>query len=65
MLLIAKSAEQLSSLVQAFTSFLESPRAASFSSWNATVEKACFKHTNVTASPPGTRRHSDQGKADI
>ncbi|CAM5087099.1 unnamed protein product [Natator depressus] len=53
MLLIAKSAEQLSSLVQAFTSFLESPRAASFSSWNATVEKACFKHTNVTASPPG------------
>ncbi|XP_053898659.1 uncharacterized protein LOC128844737 isoform X3 [Malaclemys terrapin pileata] len=52
-LLTAKSAEQLSSLVQAFTSFLESPRAANFSSWNATVEKACSKDANVTASPPG------------
>ncbi|KAG6922066.1 hypothetical protein G0U57_003950 [Chelydra serpentina] len=53
MLLTAKSAEQLGSLVQAFTSFLESPRAASFSSWNATMEKACSKDANVTASPPG------------
>ncbi|XP_044835055.1 uncharacterized protein LOC123343767 isoform X3 [Mauremys mutica] len=53
MLLTAKSAEQLSSLVQAFTSFLENPRATSFSNWNATVEKACSKDANVTASPPG------------
>ncbi|XP_067407540.1 uncharacterized protein [Emydura macquarii macquarii] len=52
-LLTAKSAEQLSRLAQAFTSFLESPKAASFSSWNASVEKACSKDADVTESPPG------------
>lgn len=52
-LLTAKSAAQLSSLGQAFASVLESPRAAGFSSWNATMEKACSKDANVTASPPG------------
>uniref|UniRef100_A0A8C8R789 LTD domain-containing protein n=1 Tax=Pelusios castaneus TaxID=367368 RepID=A0A8C8R789_9SAUR len=53
MLLTAKSPEQLSSLAQAFTRFLESPRAASISPWNASVEKACFKDAQVTDSPSG------------
>ncbi|XP_074867282.1 uncharacterized protein LOC142021895 isoform X2 [Carettochelys insculpta] len=53
-LLTAKSAEQLSSLLQAFTSFLESPREAGFGGWNATVENACSEDANVTASPTGT-----------
>ncbi|XP_006015640.1 uncharacterized protein LOC102373025 [Alligator sinensis] len=53
MLLTAKSTQQLSSLAQAFRSLLQSPEAANFSSWNATVEKACFKDAHVTESPPG------------
>uniref|UniRef100_A0A8D0HCF4 LTD domain-containing protein n=1 Tax=Sphenodon punctatus TaxID=8508 RepID=A0A8D0HCF4_SPHPU len=52
-LLTAKSAGQLSSLLQAFASFLESARTVPVATWNGTVEKACSKGTGVTNLPPG------------
>ncbi|OXB70828.1 UNVERIFIED_CONTAM: hypothetical protein H355_001320 [Colinus virginianus] len=42
-LLTAKSEAQLSSLLLAFQTFLESPRAVSFDGTNITAESSCFK----------------------
>lgn len=57
-LLTAKSEDQLSSLLLAFNTFLESPRVVSFDRRNITAESSCFKDINVPDLPPGTGHHS-------
>lgn len=57
-LLTAKSEDQLSSLLLAFKTFLETPRLVSFDRRNITAESSCFKDINVPDLPPGTRHHS-------
>ncbi|XP_065500927.1 uncharacterized protein LOC135994349 isoform X1 [Caloenas nicobarica] len=52
-LLTAKSEDQLSSLLLAFKTFLETPRVVSFDRRNITAESSCFKDINVPDLPPG------------
>lgn len=53
-LLTAKSEDQLSSLLLAFRTFLETPRLLSFDRGNITAESSCFKDIHVPDLPPGT-----------
>lgn len=57
-LLTAKSEDQLSSLLLAFKTFLETPRLVSFGRRNITAESSCFKDVNASGLPPGTDHHS-------
>lgn len=57
-LLTAKSEDQLSSLLLAFKTLLETPRGGSFDRRNITVESSCFKDINVPDLPPGTSHNS-------
>lgn len=57
-LLTAKSEDQLSRLLLAFKTFLETPRVLSFDRRNITAESSCFKDLNVPDSPPGTSHNS-------
>ncbi|KAF7242913.1 General transcription and DNA repair factor IIH helicase subunit XPB [Varanus komodoensis] len=52
-LLAAGSAEQLRSLLRAFSSAVESEERMSFGRWNKTVVKACASDVNGTEMPPG------------
>nr|XP_013795383.1 PREDICTED: uncharacterized protein LOC106482364 isoform X1 [Apteryx mantelli mantelli]XP_013795384.1 PREDICTED: uncharacterized protein LOC106482364 isoform X2 [Apteryx mantelli mantelli] len=63
-LLTARSEDQLSSLLLAFKTFLESPRVLSFDGRNITAETSCFKDINEPELPPeipeGTQEPSTQ-----
>ncbi|XP_074014867.1 uncharacterized protein [Numenius arquata] len=60
-LLTAKSEDQLSSLLLAFKTFLETPRLVSFDRRNITVESSCFKDINVPELPPGVPSEIPEG----
>uniref|UniRef100_A0A8B9IGK7 LTD domain-containing protein n=1 Tax=Anser cygnoides TaxID=8845 RepID=A0A8B9IGK7_ANSCY len=60
-LLTAKSEDQLSSLLLAFNTFLESPRVVSFDRRNITAESSCFKDINVPDLPPGVPSQVPEG----
>ncbi|XP_068765233.1 uncharacterized protein [Struthio camelus] len=60
-LLNARSEDQLSSLLLAFKTFLESPRVLSFDRRNITAGSSCFKDINVPESPPGVPSHIPEG----
>lgn len=53
-LLTARSEEQLSSVLLAFNTFLETPGLVSFDGRNITVERSCLRDVNVLDLPPGT-----------
>ncbi|CAI5792225.1 LTD domain-containing protein [Podarcis lilfordi] len=52
--LTARSTEQLSSLLKAFSLLIESKEVLHFGKWNGTAVKACLRDTNMTDGPPGT-----------
>lgn len=56
-LLTARSEEQLSSILLAFSTFLETPRVVSFDGRNITAERSCLRDINVLDLPPGTGDH--------
>ncbi|XP_014814167.1 PREDICTED: uncharacterized protein LOC106897803 isoform X2 [Calidris pugnax] len=60
-LLTAKSEDQLSSLLLAFKTFLETPRLVSFDRRNITVESSCFKDFNVPELLPGVPSEIPKG----
>ncbi|XP_074961961.1 uncharacterized protein LOC142062812 isoform X1 [Phalacrocorax aristotelis] len=60
-LLTAKSEDQMSSLLLAFKTFLETPRLVSFDRRNITAESSCFKDVNVPDLPPGVPSEIPEG----
>ncbi|KAF1460471.1 hypothetical protein FQV24_0014452, partial [Spheniscus mendiculus] len=60
-LLTAKSEDQLSSLLLAFKTFLETPRLVSFDRRNITAESSCFKDINVPDLSPGVPSEIPEG----
>lgn len=60
-LLTAKSEDQLSSLLLAFKTFLETPGLVSFDRRNITVESSCFNDTRVPDLPPGVPSEIPEG----
>ncbi|XP_074697378.1 uncharacterized protein LOC141930445 isoform X1 [Strix aluco] len=60
-LLTAKSEDQLSSLLLAFKTFLETPRLAHFDRMNITAESSCFNDINVPDFPPGVPSEVPEG----
>ncbi|XP_042720358.1 uncharacterized protein LOC122176123 isoform X3 [Lagopus leucura] len=63
-LLTAKSEAQLSSLLLAFQTFLESPRAVSFDERNITAESSCFKDIPAPDLTPGAPSAIPKGTAE-
>lgn len=63
-LLTAKSEAQLSSLLLAFQTFLESPRAVSFDGRNVTAESSCFKDVPAPDLTPGAPSEIPEGTAE-
>ncbi|XP_015283613.1 PREDICTED: uncharacterized protein LOC107124635 [Gekko japonicus] len=51
-LLMARSAEELTGLLQDFSLFLESKEVVGFGEWNGTVRTTCLRDANVTETPP-------------
>ncbi|KAM6054679.1 uncharacterized protein VSU04_010845 isoform 2-T2 [Chlamydotis macqueenii] len=60
-LLTAKSEGQLSSLLLAFKTFLETPSLVSFDRGNITVESSCFKDINAPDLAPGVPSEIPEG----
>ncbi|XP_040446634.1 uncharacterized protein LOC121086673 [Falco naumanni] len=60
-LLTAKSEDELSSLLLAFKTFLETPRLLSFDRRNITAESSCSKDINVPDLPPGVPSEMPEG----
>ncbi|XP_062999286.1 uncharacterized protein LOC134410117 [Elgaria multicarinata webbii] len=56
--LTARSAEQLTKLLQAFSIALESEEVMNFGKWNSTVRKACPSHANMTETTPALTSES-------
>ncbi|XP_028562113.2 uncharacterized protein LOC114584422 isoform X2 [Podarcis muralis] len=50
--LAARSTEQLSSLLKAFSLLIESKEVLHFGKWNGTAVKACLRDANMTDGPP-------------
>ncbi|XP_042691309.1 uncharacterized protein LOC122169313 [Centrocercus urophasianus] len=63
-LLTAKSEAQLSSLLLAFQTFLESPRALRFDERNITAESSCFKDIPAPDLTPGAPSAIPKGTAE-
>ncbi|RMC17927.1 hypothetical protein DUI87_05596 [Hirundo rustica rustica] len=60
-LLTARSEEQLSSILLAFSTFLETPRVVNFDGRNITAERSCLRDMNVLNLPSGVQLEIPEG----